>query len=193
MAGPDDQPTAATRLPPDATTATVVLIVVVGAAVAITLGVYGRLHEPSGFALNVAGFSGPQAVKAWLATGAFLFGLVQLVSAVVMAGRLRGVVAPPWIRPLHRWSGRLAVLLTVPVVVHCLYALGFQSATPRVLMHSFLGCFFYGAFTTKMLLLTRRGLPGWAIPLIGGLVFTALLGLWLTSSLWFFATVGVTL
>ncbi|MGH3696869.1 MAG: DUF6529 family protein [Pseudonocardiaceae bacterium] len=193
MAGTDNQPTAATRLPPDAMTATVVLIVVVGAVVAIALGVYGRLHEPSGFALSVAGFSGPQAVKAWLATGAFLFGLVQLASAVVMMGKLRGVIAPPWIGPLHRWSGRIAVLLTVPVVVHCLYALGFQSATPRVLMHSLLGCFFYGAFTTKMLLLTRRGLAGWAISLIGGLVFTALLGLWLTSSLWFFATVGVTL
>jgi hypothetical protein len=74
-----------------------------------------------------------------------------------------------------------------------LYALGFQSATPRVLVHSLLGCFFFGAFTTKMLLLTRRGLPRWVIPFIGGVVFSALVGLWLTSSLWFFTTVGVTL
>jgi hypothetical protein len=74
-----------------------------------------------------------------------------------------------------------------------LYALGFQSATPRVLVHALLGCLFFGAFTTKMLLLTRRGLRNWVIPLIGGVVFSALVGLWLTSSLWFFTTFGVTL
>ncbi|MGH3822321.1 MAG: DUF6529 family protein [Pseudonocardiaceae bacterium] len=189
---PHDRPVA-TRRAPDPTVTALMLIIVVGGGVAIALGVYGRLHEPTGFALNVAGFSGPQAVKAWLGTGVFLFAVVQLISAVVMEGKLRGVIAPPWMRPLHRWSGRLAVLLTVPVAVHCLYALGFQAATPRVLFHSLLGCFFYGAFTAKMLLLTRRGLPGWSIPLIGGLAFSALFGLWLTSSLWFFSTIGVKL
>ncbi|HEY6424578.1 MAG TPA: DUF6529 family protein [Pseudonocardiaceae bacterium] len=56
-------------------------------------------------------------------------------------------------------------------MVHCLYALGFQSYPVLVLIHSLLGCLFFGAFTAKMLLLTRRGLPGWAIPLIGGVVF----------------------
>jgi hypothetical protein len=42
-----------------------------------------------------------------------------------------------------------------------------------------------------MLLLSRKGVPGWALPLFGGVVFTALVGLWLTSSLWFFSTSGV--
>ena len=59
----------------------------------------------------------------------------------------------------HVWSGRLAVLTSVPVAVHCLYALGFQATDTRVLFHSLFGCFFYGAFAAKMLLLTRRGLP----------------------------------
>lgn len=40
----------------------------------------------------------------------------------------------------------------------------------------------------KMLVLTRRGLPGWALPVIGGLVFTGLVGLWLTSALCFTST-----
>lgn len=186
----DDQPTVAAHRPPD-TTATMILVpIVVGAAVAVALGVYGRLHEPTGIAINIAGFSGALAAKSWLTTGAFLLAGIQLVSALVMWGKLPG---PPWVPTLHRWSGRFAVLLTVPVLVHCLYALGFQSGTPRVLIHSLLGCFFFGAFTTKMLLLTRRGLPNWVIPLIGGVVFSALVGLWLTSSLWFFTTVGVTL
>jgi hypothetical protein len=164
----------------------------VGTAVALTLGVYGRLHDPTGVAINVAGFSGPLAVKAWLTTGAALLGLVQLGSALVMWGKIPAIAAPSWIGALHRWSGRAAVLLTVPVAVHCLYSAGFQYGQPRVLIHSLLGTFFYGAFTAKMLLLTRGGLPGWALPVIGGAVFTALTGLWLSASLWFFTTFGVT-
>jgi hypothetical protein len=60
-----------------------------------------------------------------------------------------------------------------------------------VLVHSLLGCFFFGAFTAKMLLLTKKELPGWVLPVIGGGVFTGLVGLWMTSSLWFFTTFGV--
>ena len=40
-----------------------------------------------------------------------------------------------------------------------------------------------------MLLVRSRGLPGWALPLGGGIVFTSLVGVWLTSSFWFFTTV----
>jgi hypothetical protein len=98
---------------------------------------------------------------------------------------------PTWTRPLHRWSGRVAVLLTVPVVVHCVYALGFQADSPRVLAHSLLGCFFYGAFVTKMLLLTRRGQPRWVVPVVGGTIFTSLVLLWLSSSLWVFTSMGL--
>jgi Family of unknown function (DUF6529) len=173
-------------------TGAVLVTMAVGAMVAVSLGVYGRLHEPTFFAVNVAGFSSPQAVKAWLASAAFLLALVQLGSALVMWGKVPGVAAPSWIGGLHRWSGRLAVLTTVPVAVHCLYALGFDWSSPRVLMHSLLGCFFYGVFVTKMLVLSRSGLPDWSLPVIGGATFTALTGLWLTSSVWFFTTFGLT-
>jgi hypothetical protein len=44
----------------------------------------------------------------------------------------------------------------------------------------------------KMLVLTRRGVPGWVLPLVGGSAFTALVGIWLTSSLWFFTSRGLT-
>ena len=173
--------------------AVLVIPLLVGSAVAVALGVYGRLHNPTGVAVSVAGFSNAQAVKAWLATGAALFGVLQLLSALLMYGKLGSVIsAPPWIGVAHRWSGRVAFLLTIPVAVHCLYALGFQSYDTRVLAHSLLGCAFFGAFTMKMLVLSRRGPTGWVLPLAGGLVFTALTALWLTSSLWFFTTVGVT-
>jgi Family of unknown function (DUF6529) len=163
----------------------------VGAAVAIALGVYGRVHEPTGVAVNLAGFSTAQAAKAWLTTISALFVLIQLGSALVMYGKISFIKAPPWIGTLHQWSGRIAFLVAVPVAVHCLYALGFQSAQPRVLIHSLLGCLFFGAFTTKMLALRKDGLPGWVLPVIGGAAFTGLIGLWLSASVWFFTTSGV--
>jgi hypothetical protein len=165
----------------------------VGAAVSIGLGVYGRLHKPTGVAVNLAGFSSPVSVKAWLATVACVFALVQVISAVVLYGRIPGVRAPSWIGFAHRWSGRVAVLVSVPVAVQCLYALGFQSFGVRGLLHSVLGCFLYGAFTAKMLILSRRDTPAWALPVAGGLVFAAFVGLWLTAGLWFFRTFGLTL
>ncbi|MGB9377226.1 MAG: DUF6529 family protein [Mycobacteriales bacterium] len=164
-----------------------------GCAVSLTLGIYGRLHRPSGIAVNVAGFSSPQTVKVWLASAAVLFALVQITSAGVMYGKIPGIKAPPWIGRLHRWSGRTAFLLTIPVVVQCLYALGFSTFSTRTLAHSLLGCFFYGAFTAKMLVLPKRDLPDWVLRTMGGLVFSALVGVWLTSSFWFFTTFGVKL
>lgn len=169
----------------------IIVAVLAGAAVAVVLGVYANVHDPKFFSVNVAGFSGPLAVKSWLTTLAFVLALGQLFSALSLYGRIPGF-APSWIGAVHVWTGRLAVLVTVPVAVHCLYALGFQSFEPRVFLHSLLGCFCYGAFVTKMLLLTRKGLPGWVIPTAGGLVLAGLTGLWLSSSLWFFQHNGLT-
>ena len=59
----------------------------IGGAVAVALGAYGRLHEPTFIAVNLAGFSGPLAVKAWMATGAAALAVVQLVSALAMYGK----------------------------------------------------------------------------------------------------------
>ncbi len=162
---------------------------VAGGLVAVALGVYGRTHAPTGFAVGLAGFSGPLAMKSWLTTGAALLAIVQVLSAMAMWGRIR--VRGDWPAPLHRWSGRIAFLLTIPVAFHCLYSLGAQYDVPRVMIHSLLGCFFYGVFTAKMLALPKRGLPGWTLPVLGGLAFTALIGLWLTSALWFFTTFGL--
>ena len=163
----------------------------VGAAVAVGLGLYGRLHQPTGVAINVAGFSSARSVKTWLATLALLLAVVQLVSALALFGRIRPLAGKKWLGPVHRWTGRAAVAVTLPVVAHCLYALGFQYDQPRILLHSVLGCFFFGAFAAKMLTLSRTDAPRWLLPVVGGAVFAALVGLWLTSSLWFFSTFGI--
>jgi hypothetical protein len=176
------------QLAPDPRAAGILVPLLIGCLVAVLLGVYGGLHEPTGFSINIIGFSTGAYAKAWLATLAALLGVVQVLSARIMYSR-HG--APAWISTLHRWSGRIAVLLTVPVVVHCLFALGFGTYSTRVLVHSLLGCVFYGAFVAKMLSLTRRGLPNWALPVFGGLVFTALIVVWLTSAVWLFGAKGL--
>jgi hypothetical protein len=161
--------------------------VVAGFGVAVTLGVYGRVHHPPGAAVELAGLLRPQSAKVWLATGVAGLAVLQLLSALAMYDRLPRVPPAAWQATLHRWSGRSAFVLSVPVAVHCLYVLGFQSGEPRVLIHSLCGCLFYGAFVAKMLIIGRPGGgSGWAIPVAGGVVFTAITGLWLTSALWFF-------
>src|SRR3954454_7421044 len=159
----------------------------IGALVAVALGVYGKVHDPAGIGVLLAGFSSAGAAKSWMATGAVFFALIQIASAVLMfrSG------APKWAAPVHRWSGRIAFFLAIPVAVHCLYALGFQSTDTRVLLHSLLGCLFFGAFTVKMLALRIDSLPVWVLPLLGGLVFTLLIGVWLLSAVWFFDTNGL--
>jgi hypothetical protein len=170
--------------------AKLVIPCLIGALVALTLGIYGHIHHPTGIAVNLAGFSGPQSAKSWLATGAIIAAVIQVISALVMYGKIK-IQAPSWIGGLHRWSGRIAFLLAVPVAVHCLYALGFQTYSTRVLIHSLLGCTFFGAFTVKMLVLPKKDMPGWLLPTLGGLAFTALTGVWLTSAFWFFSTIGI--
>jgi len=187
-----DAEASTTAVPAKSPVVAVLIAVAIGALVAVGLGVFGKLHEPQFFSINLAGFSSGLAVKAWLSTLAVLLALFQLASAFAMYRLIPGGKAPSWIGTAHVWSGRLAVLASVPVAVHCLYALGFESYDNRVLFHSLFGCFFYGAFVTKMILLTRKGLRGWVIPVAGGLVFFGLVYVWLTSALWFFQTNGVT-
>jgi hypothetical protein len=169
-------------------------VLVAGCTVAVALGVYGHEHDPALRPLFLLGFSGMLQLKTWLATSALALVLVQVVTALWMWGRLPGVgPARRWVGHVHRWSGSLAFVVLVPVALHCLWSLGFATTSTRVLAHSVAGCAFYGAYCAKMLGLRVRGLPGWALPLLGGLVFTALIVLWLSSALWFFTRSGLPL
>jgi hypothetical protein len=164
------------------------------ALVSVTVGVVARESDPASapgdyFKLF---FSDPLHLKVWFATVAFVLACTQLVTAA----RVYGVIDfPPrgrFFNVVHRWSGRLAVLFTLPVAYHCIFMLGFGDYTDRVYVHSLLGSVVYGAVVAKVLIV-RGGnrFPGWFLPIAGGLLFSILLGLWLTSSLWFFNDQGV--
>ncbi|MEM9562094.1 MAG: DUF6529 family protein [Actinomycetota bacterium] len=169
----------------------VIVAAAVGGALALSLGAYGRLHTPTGDTIWDVGFPSLLAMKSWFTTAAVVLGITQGVSAAWMWGRLPGVGdAPAGLAAVHRWSGTVAFLFTLPVAYHCLWALGFQDTTTRVLVHSILGCAFYGALATKLLLLRSERLSGWVLPAAGGLLVAILTGIWLTSSLWFFTTIG---
>ena len=77
---------------------------------------------------------------------------VQIFTASWMFGKLPVQLDPELgADRAHDAPGTLAFLLSLPVVYHCLWALGFQDYSTRVLVHAIAGCFFYGAFTAKML------------------------------------------
>jgi hypothetical protein len=167
-----------------------VLALLVGSAVAVALGVYGNIHDPTGRSLVTLFFTAPIRAKVWLATAAFTAALFQLGSALRMYGKLGSGPTAPWLGSVHRLSGTLAFLFTLPVAYHCLWSLGFQDFSTRVLIHSTVGCIFYGAFAAKVLIVRSKGLPGWALPVAGGVVFGALTIMFWTSSFWFFTNVA---
>ena len=170
------------------------LALLAGAAVAVAVGVYARVHHPAGRPLFLLGFSGMLQLKSWLATAAFALIVFQLVTALWMWGHLPLVGRPPaWLPTAHRWSGAIAFTLTLPVALHCVWSLGFVTTTPRVLAHGLAGCAFYGGYAAKMLGIRLRGLPRWSVPVLGGSVFTLFLLVWTTSAVWFFSRSGVPL
>ncbi len=135
-------------------------------------------------------FSSTIAAKAWFATAAVVLAIVQVTTAARMWGRLGFLrMHGPGVATLHRWSGRLAFLFTLPVFFHCVTILGFETPDTRVAVHSVTGTFVYGVFAAKMLIVRDRSLPGWALPAAGLTMASILVLLWLTSSLWYFTNV----
>src|SRR3954452_6737559 len=162
----------------------VLVLLVVGAAVAVALGVYSREHSPAGRPLFTLGFSGMLQLKVWLTTAAVVLIVVQLLTALWMWGRLPGTgAAPGWVSPVHRWSGSTAFVLTLAPAFHCLWALGFGTGSTRVIAHGVAGCAFYGAYASKMLGLRIAGLPSRTVPVLGALVLTCFVVIWLTAAL----------
>lgn len=161
-------------------------LILIGCAVSLTLGVYGRVHTPTGQVLTTLGFPTLLDMKAWLTTGALMLGVLQMLTALRMYGRIGHGPSSAAVAVTHRISGIAAVILTLPVAFQCLWSLGFSAYSPRLLMHSLAGCAFYGIFVTKMLSLRSDRVPARAVPWLGGVLFTVLVALWLTSSLWYF-------
>ena len=136
-------------------------------------------------------FSSTIAAKAWFASAAIALAIVQVSTGARIFGKLQRIIpiGRPYVNRVHRWSGRLAILCTFPVAFHCIFILGFQTVDARVLAHSIVGSFVYGVFTVKVFFVHDRAHPRWTLPLVGGTLFSVLVTLWSTSSLWYFTQV----
>jgi hypothetical protein len=135
-------------------------------------------------------FSTTIAAKVWFATAALALAGVQLLTATRTYRRLRFLPERgAAVARVHRWSGRTAFLLTLPVFFHCVTILGFKAPDARVAVHATVGTFFYGVFAAKVLVVRDHSLPAWALPTAGLTLASLLAVLWLTSSLWYFTNV----
>jgi mono/diheme cytochrome c family protein len=154
------------------------------ALVSLTAGLLAR-HEPRSKGYFRLFFSDPLHLKAGFATAAAVLACFQLFSAAWIFRKLPWR-KPRWINRAHRWSGRLAFALTLPVAYHCIFKLGFRNADTRVLAHSLLGCGVYGGFAAKVTIVRLHRFPKPVLPLAGGLLFSLLIGVWYTSALWLY-------
>lgn len=166
----------------------VAIIGLVGAIVAVVLYIIGKVHTPD-YTASLFGNVGLDAIilKSALATAALGLAVVQVLLALwiyrklPLAGR-----APKPVGLTHRIVGGLALILTLPIAIHCFLAYGVVLTNARIVVHSIAGCVFYGAFVAKVLLVQSRKLPGWALPVAGSLLALLIALLWYTSALWYY-------
>jgi plastocyanin len=157
-----------------------------GAVVAIGLYVWAKNLTPDyGTSLfgQTAGDTLP--LKSWLATALLALAVLQVITALWLYGKLLRS-RPRRLGVVHRLTGAAAILVSLPIAYHCMFAYGFRSFDTRTAVHSVAGCFFYGAIVAKITIVRTKRLPGWALPLAGGTVVTLVFVLWYSAALWYF-------
>src|SRR6478609_5685756 len=137
----------------------------VGAVVALLVGVFGKVHDPTLAGTTTFGFRTVIDMKVVLSVVIGVLALLQLVGALWLYGRL-GIGAPSWLGTAHRICGAVAVV------------------------HGILGCAVIGAVVVKIVAVRSRRAPGWFLPVAGGLLFALLIGAVLTSAIWYIAARG---
>jgi uncharacterized protein DUF6529 len=168
-----------------------------GAVVALLVGVFGRLHDPTLAGTTTLGYSTVLAMKTVVASVIGVLVVVQLVTALWMFGKL-GIRAPSWLGTAHRTTGATALVLTLFVAYHCLWSLGLEvgslpdgePVSTRTLVHGLLGCTVLGALVVKVVAVRSRRAPGWFLPVAGGLLFSLLVLAILTSAAWYIGAKG---
>ena len=163
-----------------------------GAVVALLVGVFGRVHDPTLDATTTLGFRTVIEMKVVVSTLVGVLAVLQVVGALWIYGKL-GIRAPSWLGTAHRITGTVTLLLAVFVAYHCLWALGLESGTlengdevpTRTVVHGVLGCAVIGAVVVKVSAVRSRRAPGWFLPVAGGLLFALLVLVVLTSAVWY--------
>ncbi len=169
-----------------------------GAVVALLVGVFGRVHDPSTTSgVTTLGFDTVIEMKVVVSTVIGVLAVLQVIGALWIYGKL-GIGPPSWLGTAHRITGTIALVLTVFVAYHCLWALGLESGTlddgekvsTRTVVHGVLGCAVMGAIVVKIVAVRSRRAPGWFLPVAGGLLFSLLVVVVLTSAVWYLRANG---
>jgi hypothetical protein len=168
-----------------------------GAVVALLLGIFGKVHDPTLSRTTTLGFNTVLAMKVAVSCVIGVLAVFQLIGALWMYGKL-GLSVPAWLGPVHRITGATALLLSVFVAYHCIWALGLESGhlangevVPlRTVVHGVLGCAVFGAVVVKVVAVRSRRAPGWFLPVAGGLLFALLIAVVLTSAVWYLGAHG---
>ena len=168
-----------------------------GAVVALLVGVFGTVHDPTLAGTTTFGFRTVIDMKVALSVVVGVLAVLQLVGALWMYCKL-GSRVPAWLGTAHRVSGGIAVVLTVIVAYHCLWALGLETGTladgtpvaTRTVVHGLLGCAVVGALVVKVVAVRSKRAPGWFLPVAGGLLFALLIGVVWTSAVWYIGAFG---
>lgn len=159
-----------------------------GALTALGLGFYASVHEPTGRDFVITGFDSAGAWKSAFASATMFLFVVQISLGLRITGRVGPRQAPPsWAPELHRLVGTIAFGISIPVVFHCVWALGYRTADIRLALHSLLGCVAYGFYVAKILTVRTDDRPVWALPVAGSLLGATMLGVWWTSALLHYA------
>jgi len=169
----------------------------VGAVVALLVGVFGKVHDPTLSGTTTLGFKTVIDMKVVITTVIGVLVVLQIIGALWIYGKL-GIRVPSWLGTVHRIIGTTALLLSIFVAYHCLWALGLESGTlkdgakvgTRTVVHGVLGCAVFGAVVVKVVAVRSRRAPGWFLPVAGGLLFALLIVVVLTSAGWYINAKG---
>lgn len=155
----------------------------VGAATALSLGIYAAAHEPTGRDFVVTGFASVAGWKSAFASVTMALVIVQVSLGLRLTGRVGPRVAPPpWAHDLHRLVGTVAFGISIPVAFHCIWAVGYQSSDSRLAVHSLFGCVAYGSYVAKIMTARTADRPQWALPAAGSLLGIMMLTVWWSSA-----------
>jgi hypothetical protein len=168
-----------------------------GAVVALLVGVFGVVHDPTLDGTTTLGFRTVIEMKVVVSTIVGVLAVLQVIGALWIYGKL-GIDAPSWLGAAHRIVGTFTLLLAIFVAYHCLWALGLESGTlangekvpTRTVVHGVLGCAVVGAVVVKVVAVRSQRAPGWFLPVAGGLLFALLVVVVLTSAGWYVGAKG---